>query len=68
MRDNTIIAPANQLPLLRACRAFSAELPEGNVLVILPAPQSPARSTFERFAAEYQRQGRPVTTVSLHLA
>lgn len=62
--SNIVVAPASQLALLEACRPIAAALPEGHVLVILPAPQGKARPLFERFAAEARAGGRTVVTLA----
>ena len=62
--DNITLVPAHLLPRKAEYQALANELPEGDILVVLPPPDSRERPTMERVAALFRAKGRRVTVLA----
>jgi hypothetical protein len=62
--DNLAVVPANLLPFKTQWQQIANRLPRGSALIILPAPTSPQRKTFETVVTKLQEQGKRVLTLN----
>ena len=62
--DNVALVPAHLLPRKAEYQALANELPQGDILLVLPPPDSRERSTMERVAALFRAKGRHVTVLT----
>ncbi len=62
--DNIALVPAHLLPRKAEYQALANELPYGDILVVLPPPESRERPTMERVAQLFRAKGRHVTVLS----
>ena len=62
--DNVALVPAHLLSRKAEYQALANELPTGDILVVLPSPQSRERSTLERVAQLFRAKGRHVTVLT----
>ena len=62
--DNLALVPGNLLPYKEQWQAIANNLPQGTVLIIFPASNSPQRRTLETVANLLQADGRRVSTLS----
>jgi hypothetical protein len=61
--DNVALVPGNLLPFKREWQAMANRLPQGSVLVCLPAQLAHRRPQLTRVTAELRAKGHQVTTV-----
>ncbi len=61
--DNISIVPASLLPQKARYQALANTLPQGDVLVVLPAADSRQRQAIERTIAVFRAKGHQVTTM-----
>ena len=59
--DNIALVPAHLLPRKAEYQAMANDLPRGDILVVLPPPDSHERPTMERVAQLFPAKGRHVT-------
>ena len=62
--DNIALVPAHLLPRKVEYQALANELPKGDILVVLPPPESRERSTMERVVQLFRAKGRHVTVLT----
>jgi hypothetical protein len=62
--DNIALVPGNLLPFKDQWQKVANRLPNGSTLVILPAPTSRQRKTFETVATKLRENGKRVITLS----
>jgi hypothetical protein len=62
--DHLTLVPASVLPQKARYEAIADRLPRGEVLLVLPPPESRERRTMERVAALFRAQGRHVTMLT----
>ena len=62
--DNITLVPAHLLPRKAEYQALANQLPRGEVLLVLPPPDSRERGTMERVAQLFRAKGRHVTVLS----
>ena len=62
--DNITLVPAHLLPRKAEYQALANELPQGDILLILPPPDSRERSAMERVAARFRAKGRHATVLT----
>ena len=62
--DNITLVPAHLLPRKAEYQALANQLPQGNILLVLPPADSPERATMERVAATFRAKGRHVTVLT----
>ncbi len=62
--DNIALVPAHLLPRKAEYQALANELPQGDILVVLPPPESRERPTMERVAQLFRAKGRHVTVLT----
>ncbi len=62
--DNVTLVPAHLLPRKAEYQAVANELPTGDILVVLPPPDSRERPTMERVAQLFRAKGRHVTVLT----
>ena len=62
--DNITIIPASLLPHRARYQAIANQLPKGDILIVLPATDTPEKQTLEKTAALFTAKGKHVTTVS----
>ena len=62
--DNITLVPAHLLPRKAEYQALANDLPQGDILVVLPPPQSRERPTMERVAQLFRAKGRHVTVLT----
>ncbi len=62
--DNITLVPAHLLPRKAEYQALANELPKGDILLILPPPESRERPTMERVAQLFRARGRHVTVLT----
>ena len=61
--DNLALVPASLLPFKAKWQAIANSLPEGDVLIILPASGTPSRKTLEKATSLLQSKGHRVTAL-----
>ena len=61
--DNLAVVPANLLPHKAQYQAIANQLPQGEVLIVLPTADSPEKRILETAAAHFAAKGRHVTTI-----
>ncbi len=62
--DNIALVPAHLLPRKAEYQSIANELPTGDILVVLPPPESRERPTMERVAQLFRAKGRHVTVLT----
>ena len=62
--DNVALVPAHLLPRKAEYQALANDLPVGDILVVLPPPESRERPTMERVAQLFRAKGRHVTVLT----
>jgi len=62
--DNLTLVPASVLPRKADYEAIANRLPRGEVLLVLPPPESRERQTMERVAQLFRAKGRHVTVLT----
>ena len=62
--DNLTLVPASLLPRKADYEAIANDLPRGEVLLVLPPPGSPERTTMQRVAQLFRAKGRHVTVLT----
>ncbi len=62
--DNLTLVPAHLLPRKADYQALANQLPPGDILLVLPSPESRERSAMERVAALFRDKGRHVTVLT----
>ena len=62
--DNIALVPAHLLPRKAEYQALANELPKGDILVVLPPPESRERPTMEHVAQLFRAKGRHVTVLT----
>ena len=62
--DNIALVPAHLLPRKAEYQAIANDLPTGDILVVLPPPESRERPTMERVAQLFRAKGRHVTVLT----
>ncbi len=62
--DNITLVPAHLLPRKAEYQALANELPKGDILLILPPPDSRERPAMERVAQLFRAKGRHVTVLT----
>ena len=62
--DNLTLVPASLLPRKADYEAIADQLPRGEVLLVLPPPGSPERTTMQRLAQLFRAKGRHVTVLT----
>ena len=62
--DTITLVPAHLLPRKAEYQALANELPHGDILVVLPPPESRERPTMERVAQLFRAKGRHVTVLT----
>ncbi|MDP9370938.1 MAG: hypothetical protein M3Q65_00465 [Chloroflexota bacterium] len=62
--DNLALVPASLLPFKERWQQLMAELPAGDVLMILPAGTDQLRGILHTLAPALRARGRRVTTIS----
>ncbi len=62
--DNITLVPAHLLPRKAEYQALANELPQGDILLILPPPDSRERLAMERVAQLFRAKGRHVTVLT----
>ena len=62
--DNIALVPAHLLPRKAEYQTLANELPCGDILVVLPPPESRERPTMERVAQLFRAKGRHVTVLT----
>ena len=62
--DNVALVPAHLLPRKAEYQAIANELPCGDILLVLPPPDSRERATMERVAQLFRAKGRHVTVLT----
>ncbi len=59
--DNLALVPANLLPFKKQWQQLANKLPQGSMLIILPASDRPQRKTCAHVAADLRGTGKRVT-------
>jgi hypothetical protein len=62
--DNLTLVPAHLLARRAEYQAIANQLPEGDILLVLPPPDSRERHTMERVAQLFRAKGRHVTVLT----
>ncbi len=62
--DTIALMPASLLPRKAEYQALANQLPTGDILLILPPPESRERPTMERVAQLFRAKGRHVTVLT----
>ena len=62
--DHLTLVPASVLPRKAHYEAIADRLPRGEVLLVLPPPDSRERATMERVARLFRAKGRHVTVLT----
>jgi hypothetical protein len=62
--DNVALVPAHLLPRKADYQAIANNLPRGDILLVLPPPESRERTTVERVAQLFRAKGRHVTVLT----
>jgi hypothetical protein len=62
--DNLTLVPASLLPRKADYEAIADDLPQGEVLLVLPPLDSPERTTMQRVAQLFRAKGRHVTVLT----
>jgi hypothetical protein len=62
--DNIALVPAHLLPRKAEYQAIANQLPDGEILLVLPPPDSRERTTMERVAQLFRAKGRHVTVLT----
>ena len=62
--DNITLVPAHLLPRKAEYQALANALPQGDILVVLPPPESRERPTMQRVAQLFRAKGRHVTVLT----
>ena len=62
--DNLTLVPASLLRRKADYEAIADQLPRGEVLLVLPPPGSPERTTMQRVAQLFRAKGRRVTVLT----
>jgi hypothetical protein len=62
--DNVTLVPAHLLPRKAEDQAIANQLPDGDILLVLPPPDSRERTTMERVDRLVRAKGRHVTVLS----
>jgi hypothetical protein len=62
--DNLTLVPASLPPRKADYEAIANDLPRGEVLLVLPPPGSPERTTMQRVAQLFRAKGRHVTVLT----
>lgn len=62
--DNLTLVPASLLSRKADYEAIANDLPRGEVLLVLPPPDSPERTTMQRLAQLFRAKGRHVTVLT----
>ena len=62
--DNIALVPAHLLPRKAEYQAIANQLPAGDILLVLPAPDSREHSTMQRIAQLFRAKGRRVTVLT----
>ena len=62
--DNITLVPAHLLPRKAEYQALANELPQGEVLLVLPPADSRERRTMQRVAQLFRAKGRHVTVLT----
>ncbi len=62
--DNIALVPAHLLPRKAEYQAVANALPQGDILLVLPPPQSRERPTMQRIAQLFRAKGRHVTVLT----
>ena len=62
--DNIALVPAHLLPRKAEYQAIANQLPAGDILLVLPPPDSRERVTMERVAATFRAKGRHVRVLT----
>ena len=62
--ENITLVPAHLLPRKAEYQALANELPTGDILLILPPPDSRERPMMERVAQLFRAKGRHVTVLT----
>ena len=62
--ENITLVPAHLLPRKAEYQTIANQLPEGDILVVLPPLESRERSTMERVAQLFRAKGRHVTVLT----
>ena len=62
--DNIALVPAHLLPRKAEYQAIANALPRGDILLVLPPPDSRERETMQRVAQLFRAKGRHVTVLT----
>ena len=62
--DNIAIVPASLLPQKAQYQAIANQLSQGDILIVLPATDTPEKQALEKAAALFTAKGKHVTTIS----
>jgi len=62
--DNIALVPAHLLPRKAEYQAIANQLPAGDILLVLPPPDSREHSTMQRIAQVFRAKGRHVTVLT----
>jgi hypothetical protein len=62
--DNIALVPAHLLPRKSEYQAIANQLPSGDILLVLPPPDSRERSTMQHVAHLFRAKGRHVTVLT----
>ena len=62
--DNITLVPAYLLPRKAEYQAIANDLPKGDILLVLPPPESRERETMQRLAQLFRAKGRHVTVLT----
>ena len=62
--DNITLVPAHLLPRKAEYQTLANALPEGDILLVLPPPESRERETLQRVAELFRAKGRHVTVLT----
>ena len=62
--DNIALVPASLLPRKAEYQALANDLPQGEILLVLPPAESRERGTMERVAQLFRAKGRHVTVLT----
>lgn len=61
--DNVALLPASQLPFKEQWQTIANDLPEGNVLIVLPG-QAKQQRVIRSVASQFRRMGKYVSVIS----
>ncbi len=61
--DNLALVPGSLLPVKKEWQELANQLPEGSILVVLPASSTPQRRALEGTVSQLRGNGRPVKVV-----